>query len=154
MAVGIKTIETIQHKFPTTDLLMLFQALVLSHFEYSASFLVQMTSTLLLSLEKQMNWALKSVYFRSCIKSSFDLRIHKSVLGLRQHIELKSLTYFFQYVNNRKEAFVDRIKLSTANFRLNKRSIQIILSGKVPSVSSSSKCFFQQISLKSGTHCP
>ena len=38
MAVGIKTIESIQHKFPTTVLVMLFHALIISHFEYSAIF--------------------------------------------------------------------------------------------------------------------
>ena len=93
MAVGIKAIETIQHKFPTT-VLMFFQVLVLRHFEYFGSCLLQITSTLLLSLEKQMIWALKSVYLLSSIKDSFDLRMHESVLGIRQRIELKSLTCF------------------------------------------------------------
>ena len=142
MAMGIKTIETIQHKFPKTVLVMLFQTLILRHFESPALFLLQITSPLLLSLEKQMNWA-----FRSSIQGSFDLRIQKNVLGFRQRIELKSLTYFFQYINKRK-AFVDRIKLPTANFRLNHRSSQIILLGKVPSVSSSFKSFFHHVSLK------
>ena len=45
MAVGIKTIETLKHKFLTRVLLKLFQALVLSHFEYSALFLLQIIST-------------------------------------------------------------------------------------------------------------
>ena len=94
MAVAIKNIETIQQKFPTTVLLMLFQALVLSHFLYSALILLQITSTLLLSLAQQMNWAVKFVYFRSSIKGSFDLRTHNNVLGNRRRIELKSLTYF------------------------------------------------------------
>ena len=48
MAVGIKTI---QHKFPTT-VLMLFDALVLSDFENSALFLLRISSPFLLSLEK------------------------------------------------------------------------------------------------------
>ena len=74
MAVGIKIIKTIQHKFPTT-VLMLFDALVLSDFENSALFLLRISSPLLLSLEKQMNWALKSGNFRSSIRGSFDLRI-------------------------------------------------------------------------------
>ena len=77
MAVGIKTIESIQHKFPTTVLVMLFHALIISHFEYSAIFFTQISPPLLLSLEKQMNWALKSVYFRSSFKSSSDFREKK-----------------------------------------------------------------------------
>ena len=47
--VGIKTMGTIQHKLPTT-VVMLLQALALSHFEYSSLFLLQITSPLLLSL--------------------------------------------------------------------------------------------------------
>ena len=82
-----------------------FQALTLSHFEYSALFLLQITSTPKVSLKKKMNCALKFVYFRSSIRSSLSLKKHKSVLGIRQRIELKSLTYFFQYINNRKKHF-------------------------------------------------
>ena len=67
MTVGIKTVDSIQHKFPTTVLVMLFHALIFSHFEYSASFFTQISPPLLLSLERQMNWALKSVYFRSSL---------------------------------------------------------------------------------------
>ena len=57
MAIGIKTIEFIQHKFPTTVLVVLFHALIISHFENSAIFFTQISPPLLLSLEKQMNWA-------------------------------------------------------------------------------------------------
>ena len=55
MAVGIKTIESIQHKFPTTVLVKLFHALIISHFEYSAIFFTRKSPPSLLSLEKQMN---------------------------------------------------------------------------------------------------
>ena len=34
MAVGIETVETVQHRFPT-GVLMLFHALVMSHLDYS-----------------------------------------------------------------------------------------------------------------------
>ena len=42
-AVGIETIEIIQHKFPTTVIPMLFQAPVSRFFGYSALFLAQIT---------------------------------------------------------------------------------------------------------------
>ena len=69
MAVGIKTVETVQLRFPTQVILMLFHALVMSHLDYSLLFFFKTSSSLLLSLEEQMNWALKSVCFRSNIKS-------------------------------------------------------------------------------------
>ena len=37
-------------------------------------FFSKISSSLLLSLEKQMDWAWKSVFFRSNIKSSYELR--------------------------------------------------------------------------------
>ena len=78
---------------------MLFQALVLCHFEHSALFLMQTTSTRLLALEKKMNWSSKSVHFRSSIQLSCGLRIYKSTLSVRQLTELKSLTFFLQLTN-------------------------------------------------------
>ena len=91
ITMGIRTVETIQHKSRATVLLMLLHALVLSHFKYSALFLLQLTSPFLLSLEKFENWASNSVCFRSSIKGSFHLRIEKNVLGIRKYIKLKSL---------------------------------------------------------------
>ena len=141
MAVGIKTIESVQQKFPTTVLVMLFHALVISHLEYSALYFTQITSPLLLSLEKQMNWALKCVYFRSSFKSSSDLRKKKKIIGIKQLIELKSLTYLFQYLKKmRKKSFRTYLKIPTATFRWNNCTNQIILVGK--SVSHSSNSFF------------
>ena len=72
MAVAIKTIESVQHKLPATVLIMLFHALIISHFENSLTFFTQISLLSPFSLEKQMNWALKSVYFRSSVKSSSD----------------------------------------------------------------------------------
>ena len=53
---------------------MLFHALVMKHLDYSLLFFFKIGSFLLLLLERQMNWALKSVFFRSNIKSSYELR--------------------------------------------------------------------------------
>ena len=117
MAVGIKTVETVQHRFQTQVLFMLFHALVMSHLDYSLLFFFKNSSYLLLSLEKQMTWALKSVFFRSKIKSSYELRKNKGIISIRHLIMFKSLIYFFQYNNNQKKAFQIQLKLSTASYR-------------------------------------
>ena len=80
MAVGIKIIESIQHKFPTTVLVMLFHALIISHFERSAIFFSLKYPLLYYFPLKQMNWALKFVYFRSSFKSSSNLREKKEII--------------------------------------------------------------------------
>ena len=116
MAVGITTVETVQHRFPTQVLLMLFHALVMSHLEYFLLLLFKISSSFLLSLEKQMNWALKSVSFRSNIKSSYELRKNKGTIRIRHLIMFKSLIYFFQYINNQKKAL--SLSLSTTVWTL------------------------------------
>ena len=100
---------------------MPFHALVISHLEYSAFFLFQISSTLLLSLEKQMNWALKCVFFRSRIKSN-ELRKRKNLISIIQLIELITLTYYLRYIRNMKTAFQKHLKLPTASYRINKRT--------------------------------
>ena len=88
----IKTIDTIGQQLPTLSLVALLHCLVLSHLDYSAIFLQQINATLMLSLEKQLNWALKGTYFRSKFKSSSLLRISKSFIGIEKRIELKCIT--------------------------------------------------------------
>ena len=54
MAVGIKTIETLQQRLPIAVLLVIFYIVVFSHLKYSALCLFQTSSTLVLSLEEQI----------------------------------------------------------------------------------------------------
>ena len=152
MAVGIKTVETMQHRFPTEVLLMLFHALVMSHLGYSLLFLK--ISSLLLSLEKQMNLALKSVFFRSNIKSSYELRKSKGIISIRHSIMFKSLIYFFQYIHNQKKAFQNQLKLPTATYRWNSRTNQVIYMGNFSSVSTSHRfpLYFTEVELTTAAY--
>ena len=101
----------------------------------------------MLSLEKQLNWALKRTYFRSKFKSSSLLRISKSFIGIEKKIELKSITYLYQYLTNKKKAFQNTLRLPTANYRLNKRTKQIVFD-KHCSTASLQKSFFHLTSKK------
>ena len=85
-AQGIKTIDTIGQQLPKLSLVALLHCRVLSHLDYSAIFLIQINATLMLSLEKQLNWALKRTYFRWKFKSSSLLRISKSFIGIEKRI--------------------------------------------------------------------
>ena len=104
MARGIKTIDTIGQQLPTLSLVALLPCLVLSVIiKLSAKFLKQINATLMLSLEKQLNWALKRIYFRSKFKSSSLLRISKSFIGIEKRIELKCILIPISY--KQKEGF-------------------------------------------------
>ena len=53
LAGRFRTIKTVQNRFPTTTMLMFLHALVFNHLEYSALYLNQFSSTLLLSLRNR-----------------------------------------------------------------------------------------------------
>ena len=147
MAQGIKTIDTIGQQLPTLSLVALLHSLILSHLDYSAIFLIQIKATLTLFLEKQLNWALKRTYFRSKFKSSSLLRISKSFMGIEKRTELKCITYLYQYLTNKKKAFQNTLRLPTANYRLNKRTQQIIFNKRC-STASLQNLFFHLTSKK------
>ena len=147
MAQGIKTIDTIGQQLPTLSLVALLHCLVSSHLDYLAKFLIQIKASLMLSLEKQFNWALKRTYFRSNFKSSSLLRISESFIGIEKRIELKCITYLYQYLTNKKKAFQKTSRLTTANYRLNKRTKQIFFD-KHCSTASLQKSFFHLTSEK------
>ena len=144
MAQGIKTIDTIEQQLPTLSLVAFLHCLVLSHLDYSAIFLIQINATLMLSLEKQLNWALKRTYFRSKFKSS---SISKLFIGIEKRIELKCIIYLYPYLTNKKKAFQNTLRLPTANYRFNKRTKQIIFD-KHCSTASLQKSFFHLTSKK------
>ena len=101
----------------------------------------------MLPLEKQFNWALIGIYFRSKFKSSSLLRISKSFIGIEKIIELKCITYLYQYLTNKKKAFQKTLRLPSANYRLNKRTKQIVFD-KHCSTASLQKTFFHLTSKK------
>ena len=105
MAIGIKTIQTIRNNLPKKCLKVLLQSLVLSHFEYCNIMLTNISNKLLLSLEKQLNWALKTVFYRSKNRSSTSLRICENILSMKQGIELKSLDLLFSILKKERRAF-------------------------------------------------
>ena len=116
MALGIKTIQTIRNNLPKKCLKVLLHALVLIHFEYCNLLLTDISSALLLSLEKQLNWALKSVFYRSRNKCSTSLRISEEILGMKHRNELKSFDLLFSILKNERSAFQNHLKLPTMIF--------------------------------------
>ena len=145
MAQGIKTIDTIGQQLPTLSLVALLHGLVLTHLDFSAIFSQQINATMMLSLEK--HWMLKRTYFRSKFKSSSLLRISKSFIGIEKRIELKCITYLYQYLTNKKKPFQNTLRLPTANYSLNKRTKQISFD-KHCSTASLQKSFFHLTSKK------
>ena len=130
IARGIKAIQTIPNNLPKKCIKLLLHVLVLSHFEYCNLLLTDISSALSLFLEKKLNWALKTVFYRSRNKCSTSLRISKKILSMKHRIELKSFDLIISILKNERSAFRNHPKLPTMIFRYNDRNKKIIL--KVP----------------------
>ena len=89
MARGIKTLNAIKYNFPIATRITLMNALVLSHLHYSAILLSGISNQLQITLDKQINWAIKSCYNRLKYDSSRDLKIKHSVLPIKYLINFK-----------------------------------------------------------------
>ena len=146
MAMGIETIDTIKKQLPTTTLIMLLQTLVLSHLSYPALLLLSVSTASFNSLERQLNWALKCVFFRSQQTCSEDIRKSKNVISMRKLIDLGCLTYFFQLLKLERPAY-QYTSLPTSEFHLNGRTSKIIHHGNSSSAYISSS-FIRKVSTK------
>ena len=62
MAQGIKTIYTIRKSIQQKLLILVLNALVLSHLRYSAVTIHAIEQNLIMSLEKQLNWSLRATF--------------------------------------------------------------------------------------------
>ena len=78
------------------------------------------------SLEKQLNWGLKKVFFRSICKSSRRLRIKKQVIGIEQRTDQLSIFYLRKYIRREKSAFNTTLILLSAKYSINERTQKII----------------------------
>ena len=105
MAIGIKTIYTIRNFVPIQTRLMLLHSLVLSHLCYQAVLLNGINSTLLDSLNRQVNWAVKACCFKRKYDSSSELKIRHRILTAEHLIEYLSLIFLWRLINNQSEAF-------------------------------------------------
>ena len=99
-ACAIRTIYHIRDFLPKYTRISVMNAIVTSHFHYSALLLTSITQSNLDSLERQLNWALKASLFQSKFASVSNLKISTKTLGVGDIVQMKSLNYFFALYNN------------------------------------------------------
>ena len=124
MAKATRAIDSIKKQLQTETLNILLQTLVFFHVDYSSLFRQHMTNASLLFLEKQMNWALKRVFF------SFEFQV---VYRIQTEQKYNQCQKFFETQVIMLFASVHQ-KRNTANYRLNLRSNVFVLQMKTSSV--------------------
>ena len=78
MAESIKVLQNIKNALPDSMKLLLINSIVLSHIHYPAILLTGMTQSLIITLEKQLSWAVKATFNGKKIR--FILGFEKKVL--------------------------------------------------------------------------
>ena len=127
MAGGIKTIYTLRNRIPTFLMKTVLNAFVISHLLYSLLLIQSVDKNLLISLEKQLNWAIRAFYSRNRMDSTKDLKIEHSILPVEYLIKLNRTTYMWKLRNCFLPPFnpLDVTTLPTWCIRQNLRSCDI-----------------------------
>ena len=116
MALGIKIIYTIRNSLPGSSLKLILNALVLNHLHYSAVVIQSMGKNLLVSIEKQINWALKAFFYWSKFESTKQLRLEHNILHIKLFIETKRLLYFWKIKSGQLPVFSPKTGQSLATW--------------------------------------
>ena len=105
MAAGIKTIYTIRRTIPDNMKKLILNALALSHIHYSATIIQSINQYLVLTLDRQLNWAVKASFFRKKFDSSRDLKLNHKILPIHYFLKLKRINYIWKIKTNQLPAF-------------------------------------------------
>ena len=99
MARGIKTIYTLRNRIPTFLMKTDLNKFVISHLRYLLLLTQSIDKNLVISLEKQLNWAIRACYSSNRMDSTKDLKMKHSILPVENFIKLKRTTYMWKLRN-------------------------------------------------------
>ena len=123
-ACGIKTIYCVRDFLPTKNRLLLLNALVISHLQYSSILLSGISRSLSLTLEKQLNWGIKACFSRYKMDSAHDFRLHYRILSVRHLLDLKAVLFVWKWKYNLSPAY-SRLQIATANLKTHDRTLNL-----------------------------
>ena len=122
--IGNKIIHKLRNRIPTFLMKTVLNAFVISHLHYSLLLIQSIDKNLLISHEKQPNWAIRACYSRNIMDSTKDLKIKHSFLPVEYLIKLKRTTDMWKLRSCLLPAFIplDVTTLPTWCIRQNLRS--------------------------------
>ena len=77
---GKKVLNTLSKSLPEKTEILLLKAKGISHLHYSALILIGLQKSLLTTLEKQLNWGIKTIFSRRKYDRSTDLKLCNKIL--------------------------------------------------------------------------
>ena len=104
MACGIKVLNTLSKSLPEKTKVLLLNAIVISHLPYFALILIGLQKSLLTTLEKQLNWGIKSIFNRRKYDRSTDLKLRNKILPVSFLLNYHCSKYFFSLTQQRSSS--------------------------------------------------
>ena len=124
MACGIKVLNTLSKSLPEKTKVLLLNAIVISHIHYSALILTGLQKSLLTTLEKQLNWGIKSIFNRRKYDRSTDLKLRDKILPVSFLLKYHCSKFFF-LLSNDLPAYKNE-PLSTMRIKQHDRSKKVM----------------------------
>ena len=127
MVREIKPIYTLRNRIPTFLMKTVLNAFVIRHLHYSLPLIQSIDKNLLISLEKQLNWAIRACYSGNRMDETKDLNIKHSIFPVELLLKLKRTTFMWKPRNYLLPALnpLDVTTLPTWCIRQNLRSFDI-----------------------------
>ena len=123
MACGIKVLNTLSKSLPEKTKVFLLNAIVKSHLHFSALILIGLQKPLLTTLEKQLNWGIKSTFNRKYDRST-DLKLCNKILPVSFLLKYHCSNFVFRLLSNDLPAY--KIEpLSTMRIKQHDRSKKV-----------------------------
>ena len=91
-----KNTSPIIKPLPVKTRLLIMHALVISHLHYPAILLIGISANLMISLEKQLSWAVKTCCDQAKYDSSSDLKLKHTILPVTMFLDYKILCLFWK----------------------------------------------------------
>ena len=85
-----------QKALPVKTRLLIMNALVIGHLYYPAILLGGISANLIISLEKQLSWAVKTCCDCTKYDSSSDLKLKHNILPVTMFLDYKILSHFWK----------------------------------------------------------
>ena len=79
---------------------LLLNAIVISHLHYSALILIGLQKSVLTTLEKQLNWGIKTIFNRRKYDRSADLKLRNKILPVSFLLKYYCSKYFLRLISN------------------------------------------------------
>lgn len=126
MACAIKSVAHIRGNLPTSTRLILLKSLILSQLDYPIILFTSLQKTQLKSIDKQINWGIKTAFFRRKRDRSADLKQKHEILSAESFMKYSCVNFLLRILKRKTTSFNGSVKIPGLNFDLNSRTYHLL----------------------------